>query len=61
MTVGRLLFGVGFTVYVFIGAGYEERDLVKHFGDVYIDYMRRVPRFVPSLSAGTGGAEGKRQ
>lgn len=62
MTVGRVLFNVGYTVYIVIGAGYEERDLVKHFGAAYVDYMRRVPRFVPApFSSGAGGTEGKQQ
>lgn len=25
----------------------EERDMVRHFGDEYRDYMRRVPMFIP--------------
>jgi protein-S-isoprenylcysteine O-methyltransferase Ste14 len=28
----------------------EERTLAKKFGQVYLDYMRRTPRFVPKLS-----------
>jgi hypothetical protein len=27
----------------------EERDLVAHFGDLYKNYMRNVPRYIPRL------------
>jgi methanethiol S-methyltransferase len=47
MTNGHLLFAGVWTAYVFIGIGYEERDLVDTFGERYTDYMKRVPQLLP--------------
>lgn len=47
MTVGHLFFASIWTAYVFIGIGYEERDLIDTFGDKYKDYMNRVPQLLP--------------
>ena len=49
MTYGHLLLAVGFSVYVFIGIAHEERDLVSHFGDDYVDYRKRVGSVVPGI------------
>lgn len=47
MTQGQLLLTVTMTVYVFIGLFFEEKDLVKHFGERYLAYMKQVPRLFP--------------
>jgi protein-S-isoprenylcysteine O-methyltransferase Ste14 len=47
MTLGHLLFAVFMSVYMYAASLVEERDLVAHFGEVYEDYRRRVPAFVP--------------
>jgi len=47
MTVGHLLFAAGMSLYIVIAVRYEERDLVKHLGTDYVDYQRRVPKFIP--------------
>jgi protein-S-isoprenylcysteine O-methyltransferase Ste14 len=57
MTVGHLLFAVGMSVYILIAVRYEERDLVKHLGRNYVEYQRRVPKFVPRLGAVHGAVK----
>ena len=47
MTVGRLLFALGFTVYILIGIAFEERDLVRQFGDRYRAYREQVGMLIP--------------
>ncbi len=47
MTAGHLVFAAVWTIYIFVALGYEERDLVRHFGQRYLDYMARVPMIIP--------------
>jgi len=47
MTVGHMLLAAVWSIYIFIGIGYEERDLLRQFGDQYRDYMDRVPQLLP--------------
>lgn len=35
------------SIYLVIGAGFEERRLIARYGAAYTDYRRRVPAFVP--------------
>ncbi len=36
------------TVYTLIGIGFEEKKLIKEFGDQYQEYKRKVPMILPS-------------
>jgi len=47
MTAGRLLFALGCTVYILIGIAFEERDLLREFGERYRAYREQVGMLVP--------------
>lgn len=47
MTVGHLVFSIGMSVYILIGVYYEEKDLVKAFGDKYLNYRLALPKMIP--------------
>lgn len=49
LTAGRLMFNLLFSAYALAGTWFEERDLIKLFGDKYLEYKRKVPAFVPRL------------
>jgi protein-S-isoprenylcysteine O-methyltransferase Ste14 len=47
MTVGRLIFALGMMAYICIGLTFEERDLVRRFGDLYLAYREQTPSLLP--------------
>lgn len=47
MTVGHFILALGFTIYVFIGMQYEERDLIEFYQDQYREYKRQIHAFFP--------------
>lgn len=47
MTLSSLVLNLFALAYFWIGSIYEERRLVREFGDVYRSYQARVPRLVP--------------
>ena len=49
MTAGHLIFSAGMTAYIFIGVYYEEKSMVRRFGEKYKDYRERVPKFFPGM------------
>jgi protein-S-isoprenylcysteine O-methyltransferase Ste14 len=49
MTTGHLLLAVGFSIYIFVGIAYEERDLLVHFGDSYREYRQKVGAVIPGV------------
>ncbi len=50
MTTGHALFAGLMTLYVMIGLWFEERSLVREFGDTYRAYQNMVPMLIPRLS-----------
>jgi protein-S-isoprenylcysteine O-methyltransferase Ste14 len=52
MTLGHAVFSATMTLYMAMAVLIEERDLVRHFGDAYRAYQRRVPMFIPRLGQG---------
>ncbi|HAK75747.1 MAG TPA: isoprenylcysteine carboxylmethyltransferase family protein [Runella sp.] len=48
-TLQALIMAICITVYIRIGIVYEERKLVREFGDTYVEYRRRVPMLFPKL------------
>jgi protein-S-isoprenylcysteine O-methyltransferase Ste14 len=49
MTAGRLLFALGLSAYILIGIAFEERDLLRRFGERYSVYREQVGMLVPRL------------
>jgi methanethiol S-methyltransferase len=43
----RLLLNVLFTIWIVLGARWEERDLTAAFGDAYRTHQRGVPMLIP--------------
>ena len=48
-TLQSLIMAICVTVYIRIGIVYEERKLVREFGDAYVEYRRRVAMLFPKL------------
>ena len=49
ITADRLVFNVLWTIWIVVGTLLEEKDLVREFGNEYLDYQRDVPMLIPSL------------
>jgi protein-S-isoprenylcysteine O-methyltransferase Ste14 len=47
MSYGHLLLALGLSAYMLIAIGYEERDLVGHYGDDYVRYRKGVGKIFP--------------
>lgn len=47
MSWNQLLLSIGITVYILIGAWFEERKLLREFGQAYAEYRARTPMFLP--------------
>jgi protein-S-isoprenylcysteine O-methyltransferase Ste14 len=53
MTAGHALYATVLTGYMALAALIEERDLVAHFGHQYVDYCKKVPRYIPRFARST--------
>lgn len=47
MSMTQFMLSICLTLYIFIGLHYEEKSLEAHFGDIYLDYKKRVPGIIP--------------
>ena len=47
MSMTQFMLSIGLTLYIFIGLNYEEKSLEANFGDIYLDYKKRVPGIIP--------------
>lgn len=53
MSVNTLVFNIGVTAYFIIGAYFEERKLLRDFGEAYAEYKRRTPFLIPGFMKGS--------
>ena len=49
MTLNSLVVYISLTIYILVGAYFEERKLVREFGQAYIDYKTSTPMLIPGL------------
>jgi protein-S-isoprenylcysteine O-methyltransferase Ste14 len=60
MRVDHFVFAIGFSAYVAVGIAFEERGLLRHFGETYRAYRAEVGLFLPRLrSAGARSPRGE--
>jgi len=52
MTVNLLVIYISLTIYILVGAYFEERKLLREFGDEYTDYKAVTPMLIPGLKLG---------
>jgi protein-S-isoprenylcysteine O-methyltransferase Ste14 len=49
MTWNVLALNIGLSLYLYIGALFEERKLLREFGEAYHNYQQNTPMFLPGL------------
>jgi hypothetical protein len=47
MTAAHLIFAIATTSYIILAIQFEERDMVKFYGDSYRAYRRKIPMLIP--------------
>ncbi|TGL63754.1 isoprenylcysteine carboxylmethyltransferase family protein [Leptospira sarikeiensis] len=57
MKADHLILSIGMTLYIIIGTFYEERDLIKMFGEKYLNYKRAVPMLLPFFALNKGSEQ----
>ena len=49
MTINQLIVYICATIYIFVGAYFEERKLMREYGAVYAEYKAVTPMIIPGL------------
>jgi protein-S-isoprenylcysteine O-methyltransferase Ste14 len=49
MSVTQVILSIGFTIYIYAGLWFEERDLISAHGDDYLQYRQEVGKLFPKL------------
>ena len=57
MTFGHLFFAVMTTGYILVAIQFEERDLIRSYGDTYRVYRQRVSMLIPIPRRKWGGRD----
>ena len=52
VTLNSLTVYIGATIYILVGAYFEERKLLREFGEAYAEYKRTTPMLIPGLVFG---------
>lgn len=47
--LNNLIAAGAITIYVLIGIKFEEKKLLKEFGNVYAEYIKKVPGLIPKI------------
>jgi protein-S-isoprenylcysteine O-methyltransferase Ste14 len=47
MTTSLLALNFSLSIYIYIGSIFEERKLLRLYGQPYVEYQRSVPRLIP--------------
>jgi len=52
MTTSHFMFAGLMTLYIFVGLFFEERELIREFGNTYREYKRQVAKLIPFVRLG---------
>lgn len=52
MTTNSMVVYIALTIYILVGAYFEERKLLREFGQTYVDYKLSTPMLIPGLKLG---------